>query len=590
MNQQKKSSLKLFIYLSVLLHLGAGAVYYFNRQGGSGVSLVSDKTAGDPEPFLEGTDLDSDGFAEESGGIPLTRTAETESVAPLPPPPPAKAKKASSKKRASGKGFKKPAAQSRKPPGKAFDSKTGASVSKKKQKAGLQKKKRLSAGKPASDKTAGSPPTTLEKLSKPSPAPPISASSAAPQEDFIIGEFNLPDDPEENPDSLDPQSSLAEGENSEQTAAPALPDFSNKAGALPSGADPSKPDPTELDSIKLDPAEANALPQSVSLSETEEIANLSLLNNQNELPGFSSLDASSSKSQTPDAKISLSPDLENVSSSVSAGSGARPVADLRTVSARAEAALARAGADGKAANQTFSAAGKAGAGGSPSLNKAVAEPAATAGGAVATETPATAKEAASHIEAAPLAGPQALSSAPALPDGAPRAAGDGPLESTNGAVLPADSKTAAPIAAPALDSPALPEAPPDPPEAGEGAVSSQPAVFRQASEEAPVESAVSFKNFSDLRQRSGNPALNYPKKARQTKAQGSLAFIFYVTEQGLVEKIQLKSSSGHRDLDNSVLRTFARYKFQPGQSGWVRHTVEFHLKGEETELLKLREK
>ena len=549
MNQQKKSSLKLFIYLSVLLHLGAGAVYYFNRQGGSGVSLVSDKTAGDPEPFLEGTDLDSDGFAEESGGIPLTRTAETESVAPLPPPPPAKAKKASSKKRASGKGFKKPAAQSRKPPGKAFDSKTGASVSKKKQKAGLQKKKRLSAGKPASDKTAGSPPTTLEKLSKPSPAPPISASSAAPQEDFIIGEFNLPDDPEENPDSLDPQSSLAEGENSEQTAAPALPDFSNKAGALPSGADPSKPDPTELDSIKLDPAEANALPQSVSLSETEEIANLSLLNNQNELPGFSSLDASSSKSQTPDAKISLSPDLENVSSSVSAG-----------------------------------------AGGSPSLNKAVAEPAATAGGAVATETPATAKEAASHIEAAPLAGPQALSSAPALPDGAPRAAGDGPLESTNGAVLPADSKTAAPIAAPALDSPALPEAPPDPPEAGEGAVSSQPAVFRQASEEAPVESAVSFKNFSDLRQRSGNPALNYPKKARQTKAQGSLAFIFYVTEQGLVEKIQLKSSSGHRDLDNSVLRTFARYKFQPGQSGWVRHTVEFHLKGEETELLKLREK
>ena len=99
-----------------------------------------------------------------------------------------------------------------------------------------------------------------------------------------------------------------------------------------------------------------------------------------------------------------------------------------------------------------------------------------------------------------------------------------------------------------------------------------------------------FRNFLDLKQEPGNPPLNYPKKARKMKAQGSLSLIFYLTFDGLVEKIQIESSSGHRELDNSVMRTVARYRFLPEQPGWVRHKVNFILNGEKVEFLRLREK
>ena len=99
-----------------------------------------------------------------------------------------------------------------------------------------------------------------------------------------------------------------------------------------------------------------------------------------------------------------------------------------------------------------------------------------------------------------------------------------------------------------------------------------------------------FRSFLDLKQRKGNPALSYPRKARLKKAQGTLSLIFYVTAEGLVEKIQVETSSGHRDLDNSVVQAVSRYQFLPQQEGWVRHKVDFRLQGERVEFLRLREK
>lgn len=106
----------------------------------------------------------------------------------------------------------------------------------------------------------------------------------------------------------------------------------------------------------------------------------------------------------------------------------------------------------------------------------------------------------------------------------------------------------------------------------------------------PETDAPAFRSFFDLKQRSGNPPLTYPLRARKMKAQGSVVLIFYVTPEGLVEKIQIESFKGHRELANSVMRTLARYKFLPQQQGWVRHTVNFILDGEKVEFLKLRQK
>ena len=98
-----------------------------------------------------------------------------------------------------------------------------------------------------------------------------------------------------------------------------------------------------------------------------------------------------------------------------------------------------------------------------------------------------------------------------------------------------------------------------------------------------------FRSFLDLKPAPGNPPLDYPEEAREMKSEGSISFIFYLTEEGLVEKIQIESSSGHSRLDNFVMRTFARYRFSPNQSGWVRHTVNFVLKGEKIKFLRLRD-
>ena len=85
------------------------------------------------------------------------------------------------------------------------------------------------------------------------------------------------------------------------------------------------------------------------------------------------------------------------------------------------------------------------------------------------------------------------------------------------------------------------------------------------------------RKHSQLKQLKGNPLPIYPKEALKKKWEGRAEIFYYVNPAGFVEKIQLKSSSGHRVLDNSALRALARYRYHPGQEGWVRHPVEFFL-------------
>ena len=97
------------------------------------------------------------------------------------------------------------------------------------------------------------------------------------------------------------------------------------------------------------------------------------------------------------------------------------------------------------------------------------------------------------------------------------------------------------------------------------------------------------RDFSFLKQKPGNPPLSYPGFARKLKMQGTVKLLFFVDERGLVDKIQLESSSGHGELDNYVLRVLARYQFLEKQEGWVRYDQDFVLEGEEREYLRLRQ-
>ena len=99
-----------------------------------------------------------------------------------------------------------------------------------------------------------------------------------------------------------------------------------------------------------------------------------------------------------------------------------------------------------------------------------------------------------------------------------------------------------------------------------------------------------FKSFKSLKQKRGNPALTYPDFARREKMEGTVSVIFFVSEQGLVDQIQLHSSSGHAKLDNYVLRQLARYEFLSGQESWVQYEILFKLEGTEKEYERLRRK
>lgn len=85
------------------------------------------------------------------------------------------------------------------------------------------------------------------------------------------------------------------------------------------------------------------------------------------------------------------------------------------------------------------------------------------------------------------------------------------------------------------------------------------------------------RKYSQLRQIDGNPIPVYPKEALKKRWEGRVELIYYVNPAGFVEKIQLSKSSGYSLLDNSALRALARYRYYPGQEGWVVHPVEFML-------------
>lgn len=87
----------------------------------------------------------------------------------------------------------------------------------------------------------------------------------------------------------------------------------------------------------------------------------------------------------------------------------------------------------------------------------------------------------------------------------------------------------------------------------------------------------SARSHKQLKQLEGNPMPVYPQEALEKKWEGRVEVFYYVNSGGFVEKIQLKNSSGHSALDNSALRALSRYRYYPGQEGWVKHPVEFFL-------------
>lgn len=92
------------------------------------------------------------------------------------------------------------------------------------------------------------------------------------------------------------------------------------------------------------------------------------------------------------------------------------------------------------------------------------------------------------------------------------------------------------------------------------------------------------RSIENLRQVPGNPKPSYNMDERFQKQQGTVVFQAYVTPQGALEQFKLLQSTGHRNLDGKTLAALKKWKFYPGQQGWVEIPQTWNLKGEAEEM------
>ena len=87
------------------------------------------------------------------------------------------------------------------------------------------------------------------------------------------------------------------------------------------------------------------------------------------------------------------------------------------------------------------------------------------------------------------------------------------------------------------------------------------------------------RSYLDLKQKSGNVPPQYPESARLQGEQGRAGLRYFVDESGKVSNIQVVQSSGSEALDREAVNAISKYQYEPGQSGWTAHPVNFTLKG-----------
>ena len=92
------------------------------------------------------------------------------------------------------------------------------------------------------------------------------------------------------------------------------------------------------------------------------------------------------------------------------------------------------------------------------------------------------------------------------------------------------------------------------------------------------------RSIENLRQVPGNPKPSYSMNERFQKQQGTVVFQAFVTEQGSLQQFKLMQSTGFRNLDGKTLGALKKWKFYPGQQGWVEIPQTWNLKGEAEEM------
>lgn len=87
------------------------------------------------------------------------------------------------------------------------------------------------------------------------------------------------------------------------------------------------------------------------------------------------------------------------------------------------------------------------------------------------------------------------------------------------------------------------------------------------------------RSLEQLRQMPGNPRPRYDQQERFHRHQGEVSYVAYVTKEGIPTQFKMLKSTGFQNLDAKTLAALQKWKFYPGQEGWVELPIKWDLEG-----------
>lgn len=87
------------------------------------------------------------------------------------------------------------------------------------------------------------------------------------------------------------------------------------------------------------------------------------------------------------------------------------------------------------------------------------------------------------------------------------------------------------------------------------------------------------RSLDQLKQMPGNPKPQYSYEERLRRQQGSVIFYAFITKAGSPTQFKMMASTGFKNLDGKTLAALKKWKFYPGQEGWVEIPFRWDLKG-----------
>ncbi len=96
------------------------------------------------------------------------------------------------------------------------------------------------------------------------------------------------------------------------------------------------------------------------------------------------------------------------------------------------------------------------------------------------------------------------------------------------------------------------------------------------------------RNLADLQQMPGNQKPRYDVDERLKGYEGTVIFHAYISSEGVPSEIRIINNTGHRGLDRKSLAALKKWRFYPGQQGWVEVPFEWTLQGDAQEISPFR--